>query len=195
MFSLFVIMCRIHSQHFQIYQIDKYLARILANTICENLFLRLLINLFENARECKQIFSICLFLGILQEFSYMRIRLKVKGPKWSKWSSAYHVVEHSIPFQLRPKRTQSIKTLRDIMRRWCTNEKPHFEINVFNLATLNRTTAAYVDEINSINVVMFILQLASESMKAEERRREKLYLVPHCPNTLCSSYFRSLILP
>ncbi len=50
-------------------------SRILANTLCENQFSPLLVNLCEKARECRQIFSICLFSPILRELAYVQFCL------------------------------------------------------------------------------------------------------------------------
>ncbi len=52
--------------------------RILANTIHGSQFSQLLINLCENTREYRRIFGIRLFSGILQELTYVGIRLYIK---------------------------------------------------------------------------------------------------------------------
>ncbi len=47
----------------------------IANTVCENQFSRILVNLCKNARECRQIFGILLFSAILREFTQAWIEL------------------------------------------------------------------------------------------------------------------------
>ncbi len=50
-------------------------SKLLANTVCENQFSQLLVNLCENVRECRQIFGICLYSAILGEVTYVWIQL------------------------------------------------------------------------------------------------------------------------
>ncbi len=50
---------------------------ILANTVCENQFSRLLVNLCKNARECWRIISICLFSPTLRELVFVRFHLNM----------------------------------------------------------------------------------------------------------------------
>ncbi len=53
----------------------------------------------------------------------------VKVPKRFKWSYAHHIVKHSIPFRMRPKRARSIKNMWRYNAKMRKEWKPEFKIN------------------------------------------------------------------
>ncbi len=85
--ALFVIMPRIRSGHFRMCRIDEYW-RIL---YVKNQFLRLFVDLGENARECRRIFSVRLFSAIFRELTHVPIRLKVYIPAAFNKEGSYSV--------------------------------------------------------------------------------------------------------
>ncbi len=84
----------------------------LANTVCENQFLQLLINLCKNARECGRIFGICLFSAILQKLMYVRIQLKILMKKviWNVGSIS-HSAMNRCPYQVKNFRSYILTVL------------------------------------------------------------------------------------
>ncbi len=61
---------------------------ILANVYVENQFSALFVNLCENVQKYRYIFGIRLFLAILQELTYVWIRLYTNYPSTTSWLSS-----------------------------------------------------------------------------------------------------------